>query len=764
MSFFAVQFSVSQPGLYEIEAGAFYYSPGELIIESGSTVTWINVGGLHDVNGVTNSITSLSFNNPEDFSLSAVYSAGPASPVEIGSFTFTEVGTYTYDCSIGSHAAQGMVGTIVVTPQAEYPGCMDISACNYDPIANIDNGSCLYNDICCPGFDLECIACEACQTPEEFCLANPGYEGCDAYDVVGCMDDGLQEWSPFPGIAADDYEPGANTPGECAYWGCGNPDNTLMLVGTFMDLSGENGWNGTSMTVTNIWEDSYIYDVGDTVFYFSPTLDIMYELPPLPTVDCCGLIDESGSPDEFDELGNVNPDYNPNYGGDLPDGQVNHDDCLECPLNPDFVGNTGYVVNFCAPDDLLDGCYNLFVDNGDPQQIAWQIQNAEISVFALTGSANFDETSGSACTEDPDDSGFDFYDIGVQSASFDNDPSSDNYGMLTTQVCNYGNETTADSDGVETAGTTWILIDGIAEISDTPSDITAVNPLGDVVTGNGYYWGSCYEFNYDLTELISADDLGPGTHTITVWVNGGSVQPLGSLTDFNETFYENNYSTITFEIPYVYGCMDSWASNYNPNANIDIDSNGNLEPCYYACGDTDGDGIVDDNSYQSLLITMEDNQAYPWDAGWSIQTIDGEEILSGGAPYDSSPNELCLAPDCYQLIMTDSYGANGWFGDVLNIGDSSFTLDDGAEEIILFQVSEPEDLECPCINPDWISPGPCGMIYMPVLGCNGVEYSNSCLAENAGVTSYTDVFSGVSTVLEWDCGLSSSPIGLCDNC
>ena len=54
--------------------------------------------------------------------------------------------------------------------------------------------------------------------------------------------------------------------------------------------------------------------------------------------------------------------------------------------------------------------------------------------------------------------------------------------------------------------------------------------------------------------------------------------------------------------------------------------------------------------------------------------------------------------------MTDSYGANGWFGDVLNIGDSSFTLDDGAEEIILFQVSEPEDLECPCINPDWISP------------------------------------------------------------
>ena len=56
-------------------------------------------------------------------------------------------------------------------------------------------------------------------------------------------------------------------------------------------------------------------------------------------------------------------------------------------------------------------------------------------LFALTGSANFDEASGSACTEGPDDSGLIFMTY-VQSASLDNDPSSDNYGMLTTQVCN----------------------------------------------------------------------------------------------------------------------------------------------------------------------------------------------------------------------------------------------------------------------------------------------------------------------------------------
>jgi plastocyanin len=290
-SVFALQFSWAQPGLYDVEAGAFYFTPSELVVEVGSTVTWINVGGFHDVNFETNSITGDSFNNPESFVIGAVYSAGPDSPVEIGSHTFTVEGTYTYDCSIGTHAAQGMVGTIIVTPAGDYYGCMDELACNFDPIANIEDGSCLYNDLCCEALTPECLACQACMTPEEWCLSNFN-EGCSDYDVVGCMDDGLQEWSPFPGVAADDYEPLANQPGECAYWGCGNPDNTLMLVGTFMDISGDNvGWQGSSMLVTNIWEDSYIYDVGDTVFYFSPTADIMYELPPLPTEDVAGAID-----------------------------------------------------------------------------------------------------------------------------------------------------------------------------------------------------------------------------------------------------------------------------------------------------------------------------------------------------------------------------------------------------------------------------------------------------------------------------------------
>ena len=100
---------------FTINAGNYYYSPSSLTINVGDVVNWYNDGGFHNVNFDINSITYESFGNPESFSSSATSEVGAL----IYSHVFNTPGTYTYDCSIGSHAANGMVGTIVVESAPE---------------------------------------------------------------------------------------------------------------------------------------------------------------------------------------------------------------------------------------------------------------------------------------------------------------------------------------------------------------------------------------------------------------------------------------------------------------------------------------------------------------------------------------------------------------------------------------------------------------------------------------------------------------------
>lgn len=106
-----------------VEASNYQYAPAALEIEAGQTVAWVNVGGFHDVNGVESSIGE-NWNNPETFSTGAV--TGNMEGVCIGTHTFTVEGTYDYDCSIGNHAANGMVATITVNPAQMNTTVVDI--------------------------------------------------------------------------------------------------------------------------------------------------------------------------------------------------------------------------------------------------------------------------------------------------------------------------------------------------------------------------------------------------------------------------------------------------------------------------------------------------------------------------------------------------------------------------------------------------------------------------------------------------------------
>lgn len=92
------------------------YTPSELTISTGDVVNWISEGGYHDVNFNINSITNESFGNPIEIASASLPVQSGAG--EMGSITFNDSGTYNYDCSVGQHAAMGMIGTIVVNSES----------------------------------------------------------------------------------------------------------------------------------------------------------------------------------------------------------------------------------------------------------------------------------------------------------------------------------------------------------------------------------------------------------------------------------------------------------------------------------------------------------------------------------------------------------------------------------------------------------------------------------------------------------------------
>ncbi len=96
-----------------VVASGLAFSPANLVVDQGTTVVWVNNAGTHDVNGIS-STTGMPWNNPETFSTPVV--TGAAGGVCMGTHTFDVPGLYNYDCSVGGHAAAGMVGTVLVLP------------------------------------------------------------------------------------------------------------------------------------------------------------------------------------------------------------------------------------------------------------------------------------------------------------------------------------------------------------------------------------------------------------------------------------------------------------------------------------------------------------------------------------------------------------------------------------------------------------------------------------------------------------------------
>ncbi len=152
---------------YVVEVSNYMFAPDHLNINAGETVEWVNVGGLHNVDGSTDTHP----NNPDSF-----YSGSASSDSWTYSFTFTVAGNYDYECT--PHAPS-MAGTITVGSG----GCTDDMACNYDAGADFDDGSCLNNDcagVCGGSAEVdECGVCGGGGSDDLGC-------GCFAAGPSGC--------------------------------------------------------------------------------------------------------------------------------------------------------------------------------------------------------------------------------------------------------------------------------------------------------------------------------------------------------------------------------------------------------------------------------------------------------------------------------------------------------------------------------------------------------------------------------------------------
>ena len=85
----------------EMEAGAFYYKPDQIRVKKGETVRIVmnSVDMVHDL-----VIDELNIQIP-------ITKSGEMNVVE---FTADTVGEFEFYCSVGSHRAQGQVGTLIV--------------------------------------------------------------------------------------------------------------------------------------------------------------------------------------------------------------------------------------------------------------------------------------------------------------------------------------------------------------------------------------------------------------------------------------------------------------------------------------------------------------------------------------------------------------------------------------------------------------------------------------------------------------------------
>jgi len=606
---------------------------------------------------------------------------------------------------------------------SEY-GCMDITACNYDPEAIYDNGACAELDDCgeCGGDNSSCSGC----TDENACN----------FDSSMIFDDGTcAEFDECGDCGGDGPAPGYDCDGNCT------TGETLNV--TMSDSYGD-GWNGNALIVNGISLTIASGSSGSGVVCYDSS------------AGCVDVTCDGGTWQEEVswEITDVNGDvlisggapFEGAFGGAGCGPVFGCTDSTALNFNAEATADNNsclYPVAGCMDTLALnyniaavedDGSCEYPIDCSDLTSVSIEVGggtwDSEISwsIGGFSGSAE----STQACLEDGCQTFtmYDSYGDGWNSALV---TITDSYGdvLLSGTLEGYVSEGTLsfglntdeqcgpvlgctdtlalnfDIDATSDDGSCTYPVSGCVDslalnynelaVQDDgscvyPQDCDTANSLtlmmydsyGDGWNGNVFTVSTNGQEFASATLLSSESEgaasfcLNDGCYLITV--DGGSwqyevswdlVNQDGDLVLSGNAPYESTLSlNFEGECGLTYGCTDSLALNYNPAATSDDNS------CTYpVVGCTDSlalnyipDAVEDDGSCEyplncdnSTSVTINVTDGfYPYEVSWVLNDFSGEV---GSIQY-------CLEDGCHTFTMLDSYG-DGWNGSIVTITTST---------------------------------------------------------------------------------------------
>ena len=582
-----------------------------------------------------------------------------------------------------------------ICDEFEIIGCTASSACNYDSTATDDSGECTY-----PTLGYDCFG---------NCLVDSDQDGvCDIFEIEGCTD---EEACNFNGLATDQN-------GTCTYIGDDCDDGDDM---TYAD----------SLTTTCLCEGINVI--------FGCTDDSACNFNELANTDdgSCATIDECGI-----------------CGGP---GAV-----LDCGCEPIPEGDCDCFGNVLENGGCGLGCTYPFAENYDPEATT----NDFTCIYDLV-----DLIESGACISSLLDGGLDVEDLlgltlfdggvgDVKLVWIDLDASQSHYvaSDLGESSWVYGE----DCYSLEIGGTSADFGSGPANTAAIVASGCALNP-----TDNDAAAMLCYNysgFNADDWYLPSANEAvlfaeyGPGNNAVWTstedgaqfamrYENGlvaryknysGYVYPSRSI-DLSEDWYGNSCIS-----NFNYGCADSTACNYGPEVTIN-DGSCEYSDEFYNCdgsclNDADTDGICDELETEGCV----DSEACNYSPGSTLDdgscaypaygfTCDGDCLLDSDNDGICDQDEVTGCQDLtacnYDESATNSgycdYAATNYDcqGNCLNDADADGVCDE-------FEIAGcSDDLACNFLSVATDNDGSC--LYVDACGiCGGDDTSCDDVCSN----------------------------------